>query len=59
MFDESGIVNPKRTNQTFVPLSPEEFPEKGSLVALDAEFVSLDQVKFVFLFEYWKMILKD
>lgn len=43
MFDESGIVNPKRTNQTFVPLSPEEFPEKGSLVALDAEFVSLDQ----------------
>lgn len=43
LFDESGIVNPKRTNQTFVPLSPEEFPEKGSLVALDAEFVSLDQ----------------
>ncbi|CAI9729366.1 PAN2-PAN3 deadenylation complex catalytic subunit Pan2-like isoform X1 [Octopus vulgaris] len=43
LLDQSGVVNPKITEKTFIPLTPDEIPKRGSLVALDAEFVSLDQ----------------
>ncbi|KAL3831819.1 hypothetical protein ACJMK2_023521 [Sinanodonta woodiana] len=42
-FDDSSILNPKRRKVTFTPLNPDELPKEGTIVGLDAEFVSLNQ----------------
>ncbi|KAK3589026.1 hypothetical protein CHS0354_007971 [Potamilus streckersoni] len=42
-FDDSSILNPKRRKVTFTPLDPKELPKEGTIVGLDAEFVSLNQ----------------
>lgn len=39
-----GLVNPANRKVTFEPLTEEELPKEGDVVALDAEFVSLNQV---------------
>lgn len=43
LFNESSLINPKRRKLTFTPLSPEEHLQKGDIIGLDAEFVSLNQ----------------
>ncbi|XP_023932627.1 PAN2-PAN3 deadenylation complex catalytic subunit PAN2-like [Lingula anatina] len=43
LFADASLVNPKRRKITYSPLSLDELPQKGDLVGLDAEFVSLNQ----------------
>lgn len=42
--EDFGLVNPANRKVTFEPLTEEELPKEGDVVALDAEFVSLNQV---------------
>lgn len=43
-LDECLSLNRRLSSSPFVPLDKTEVPEPDSLVALDAEFVSLNQV---------------
>lgn len=43
LFEDTALVNPQRRKVSFTPLSPEEIPKEGEIIALDAEFVSLNQ----------------
>ena len=46
MYKDTALLNPERRNLTFLPLEPEELPKKGDIVALDAEFISLKEVRY-------------
>ena len=43
--NKSMVDTPRRRSMTFVPLGDDELPGSGALVGLDAEFVTLNQVK--------------
>ncbi|XP_041365358.1 PAN2-PAN3 deadenylation complex catalytic subunit Pan2-like isoform X2 [Gigantopelta aegis] len=43
IYNDWGLLNPKRRKITYQPLSLDELPQKGDIVGLDAEFVSLKQ----------------
>ncbi|KAK3789394.1 hypothetical protein RRG08_005542 [Elysia crispata] len=43
LFNDSALRNPDRVKITFMPLQEGEIPNKGDIVALDAEFVSLKE----------------
>ena len=45
LFDETTVINLKRRKITFKALEPEETPKEGDIIGLDAEFVSLNQVR--------------
>ena len=47
MLEYASLVNPQHKLLTFNPLSPDELPEAGDRIGLDAEFVSLNQVRTV------------
>jgi PAB-dependent poly(A)-specific ribonuclease subunit 2 len=43
MFTNASLVTPRRKHITFVPLDKEELPQRGDVVGLDTEFVTLNQ----------------
>ena len=43
--EDFGLANPANRKVTFEPLTEEELPKAGDVVALDAEFVSLNQLQ--------------
>ena len=44
--NKSLIETPRRRSMTFTPLGDDELPASGAVVGLDAEFVTLNQVRF-------------
>ncbi|CAG2195903.1 PAN2 [Mytilus edulis] len=47
LYDDNCLVSPERRKITFTTLIDEERPKEKDVVGLDAEFVSLNQVKVV------------
>ena len=43
--NKSLIETPRRRSMTFTPLGDDELPASGAVVGLDAEFVTLNQVR--------------
>ena len=43
-YNDPALTNPKRRKVTFLALQPGELLQKGDLVGLDAEFISLKEV---------------
>lgn len=46
--DDHTLAKGHRTSMTFLPLSMDEMPKKGDIVAVDAEFVTLNQAETEF-----------
>lgn len=46
--DDHTLAKGHRTSMTFLPLSRDEMPKKGEIVAVDAEFVTLNQAETEF-----------
>ena len=44
LTNKSLVHTPRRKNVTFTPLDDDEIPTAGTVVGLDAEFVTLNQV---------------
>ena len=44
LFREAVLVTPRKKNVTFVPLMDTELPKAETVVGLDTEFVTLNQV---------------
>ena len=47
LYQYASLVTPRRRHVTFTPLDETELPKDGHVVGLDAEFVTLNQVKLV------------
>ena len=45
LIHNSLVRTPRKKKSTFTPLAEEELPTEGSVVGLDAEFVTLNQVR--------------
>ncbi len=59
LFQNASLVTPRRKLVTFTPLDEEELPKENDLIGLDAEFVTLNQVKLiVFMWKKCKIYLE-
>ena len=45
LFMNASLVTPRRKHATFIPLEDAELPQRDDVVGLNAEFVTLNQVR--------------